>query len=90
MALNIKDPEVDRLAAEVAAMAGETKTQAVRVALRERRDRLGLRTGGHDRGAALRRVLETEIWPALPRSVRGRTITKAERERILGYGGEGV
>ncbi|MCA1672325.1 MAG: type II toxin-antitoxin system VapB family antitoxin, partial [Actinobacteria bacterium] len=40
MALNIKDPETERLATEVAALAGETKTAAVRVALRERLERL--------------------------------------------------
>lgn len=90
MALNIKDPDVDRLAAEVAALAGESKTQAVRVALRERRERLALRTGALDRRATLLRVLETEIWPALPEGVRGRRVTRAQRERILGYGPEGV
>jgi antitoxin VapB len=40
MALNIKDPETVRLAAEVAALAGETKTGAVRQALKERKERL--------------------------------------------------
>lgn len=34
MALNIKDPETERLAAEVAAITGQTKTGAVRYALR--------------------------------------------------------
>jgi antitoxin VapB len=90
MALNIKDAEVDKLAGEVAAMAGESKTQAVRVALRERRERLALRTGALDRRAALLRVLESEIWPALPDGVRGRRVTKAQRERILGFGKDGV
>jgi uncharacterized protein with PIN domain len=33
MALNIKDRETEKLAAEVAAMAGESKTRAVKVAL---------------------------------------------------------
>ena len=35
MALNIKDPETERLAAEVAALTGQTKTGAVRYALRQ-------------------------------------------------------
>ena len=35
MALNIKDPETERLAAEVAALTGTTKTGAVRYALRQ-------------------------------------------------------
>ncbi len=43
MALNIKNPEVVRLAVEVAAMAHETKTAAIRRALEERRQRLAIR-----------------------------------------------
>ena len=49
MALNIKDPETERLATEVAAMAQETKTGAVRQALRERRDRLRLQASGQEK-----------------------------------------
>lgn len=37
MALNVKDPETERLAAEGAELAGESKTAAVRQALRERK-----------------------------------------------------
>lgn len=40
MALNIRDPEVHRLAREVAAATGETMTEAVKAALRERLARL--------------------------------------------------
>ena len=40
MALTIKNAEVERLATEVARLTGETKTQAIRVALEERRRRL--------------------------------------------------
>ena len=40
VALNIRNAEADSLAAEVASLAGETKTQAVIVALKERRQRL--------------------------------------------------
>lgn len=36
MALSIKDPEADRLARELAARTGETLTEAIVVALRER------------------------------------------------------
>ncbi|MEW6583798.1 MAG: type II toxin-antitoxin system VapB family antitoxin [Actinomycetota bacterium] len=90
VALNIKDEEVVRLAGEIAALTGETKTHAIRVALRERHARLSLRIGALDRAAVLRGVLENEIWPAVPEAVRGRRVTKAERERILGYGREGV
>jgi antitoxin VapB len=40
MALNIRNPEASRLAAEVASLAGETKTDAVILALKERLQRL--------------------------------------------------
>lgn len=40
MALNIRNPETERLAREVAELTGETKTDAVTVALRDRLKRL--------------------------------------------------
>jgi hypothetical protein len=42
------------------------------------------------RKARLRRFLEEEIWPSIPPSLRGKPISRAEREEILGYGPEGV
>lgn len=42
MGLNIKNREVEELAGQVALATGETKTEAIRKALLERRDRLGL------------------------------------------------
>jgi antitoxin VapB len=90
MALNIKDPETVRLAAEVAAMAGESKTGAVRNALRERRERLILRAARREPAAHLLRFLREEIWPAVPPSVLGKRLSRKEREAILGYGREGV
>jgi antitoxin VapB len=92
MALNIKDKETEKLAAEVASLTGESKTGAVRQALRERRDRLAADAGGKKRSpGSLRRFLETEIWPLIPAEDRGRPpMTKAEREELLGIGPEGV
>ena len=90
MALNIKNPEVERLAAEVAALAHETKTEAIRRALTERRERLAVRRVVSNRAERLRRLLEEEIWPTIPSEVRGKPITKEEREAILGYGPDGV
>jgi antitoxin VapB len=45
MALSLKDPETDRLARAVAALTGETLTDAVRTALAERLARERLRRG---------------------------------------------
>jgi antitoxin VapB len=89
MALNIKNPETERLAAEVAELTGESKTQAVTVALRERRERLRKEETLEERSRRSRRFFEEEIWPQIPLDVRGKSITKAEREEILGYGPEG-
>ena len=44
MALNIKNPEADRLARELAARTGETITQTVITALRERLERQGAKS----------------------------------------------
>lgn len=90
MALSIKDPEAERLAAEVAAMTGESKTRAIRVALEERRQRLAMRVVRRDRGQALRRFLAEEVWPSVPARALGRRVGKRERAAILGYGPEGV
>jgi antitoxin VapB len=85
MALNIKDPETERLATEVAAMTGESKTGAVRTALRERRERLALEHSVGDREHALRILLETEIWPSLPDGMHGHGPSEEEQDAILGY-----
>ena len=90
MALNIKDPETEKLAAEVAAITGESKTRAVKVALQERRQRLAVRVVRRDRVQELRRFLEEEVWPQVPRRVIGKRVTRREREAILGYGRAGV
>ena len=90
MALNIKDPTAERLAGEVAKLAGETKTGAIRTALAERIDRLSRGATARRQKGRLRRFLEEEVWPTVPPRVFGRKITKKEREAILGYGRDGV
>ncbi len=45
MALSLKDKETDRLARAVAALTGETLTDAIRVALAERLERVRMRRG---------------------------------------------
>jgi antitoxin VapB len=89
MALNIKDPVTEKLATDVAARTGETKTRAVRVALEERLARLDTSSAA-ERYARYVRFLEDEIWPQLPAAVRGVPISKAEREEILDIGPDGA
>jgi antitoxin VapB len=92
MALNIKDTETEKLAAEVAEMTGDSKTGAVREALREKRDRVRIESGhGEEKPyRGMRQWLETEIWPQIPEELKGRPpMTKEEVEEILGIGPEG-
>ena len=90
MPLNIKDPETERLASEIAALTGESKTGAVRQALRERQQRLLLARSGLGRGDRMVFVLERRLWPRLPDGVRGRTLNKEDEEAILGFGPDGA
>jgi antitoxin VapB len=90
MALNIKDDETERLAKEIAALTGESKTGAIRTALRERRERLALQRTAGDRERALRALLAEEIWPLLPTSTVGQAPSAEEQDAILGYGPEGA
>jgi antitoxin VapB len=89
MALNIKNSEVERLAAEVSRLTGESKTEAIRRALEERRRRLKSVSATERRSRVLR-FLEKTVWAGLPKSERGRRLTRDEEDAILGYGPGGV
>lgn len=71
MALIIKDRGVERLAASVAALTGETKTQTIRRAIEERTERLTLDAARKDRRAEMRHFLERTIWPNVPKRLCG-------------------
>ena len=90
MALNIKNSEVERLAAEVAALTGESKTEALRQALSERHRRLRVRMPDGARADRVRRFLSREVWSQVPPDQLGRPPGREERERILGLGSYGV
>ena len=89
MALNLKNAEVERLAAEVAQLTGETKTEAIRRSLEERRRRLkGSARDG--RRARVLRHLKSKVWPKVPKQQLGRRLSRREEDAILGYGPDGV
>ncbi len=90
MALNIKNPEVERLASELADATGESKTETIRQALLERKARLRYRVNDSARRERRLRFLEEEVWSRIPDDQLGRPPDKQEREAILGYGEEGV
>jgi antitoxin VapB len=89
MALNIKNDEVERLAAEVARLTGESKTEALRRALQERYQRLKGMPATRRRDRALA-FLRTKVWPNIPEAQRGRRLSRKEEDEILGYGREGA
>jgi antitoxin VapB len=82
MPLNIKDPETDRLARELARATGESITAAVAVALRERLDRVATRPSGRDLVAELDAIaLHCAALPLLD---------DRPEDEILGYGEHGL
>jgi len=89
MPLNIKNAAVERLAAEVAGLTGESKTEAIRRALDERCRRLKGKSADQRRARILK-FLEKKVWPTLHGGDRGRRLTRAEEDDILGYGPDGV
>lgn len=83
MALSLKDKETDRLAREVAALTGETLTQAIRKALAERLERVRLRCGDTTRLAD--RLMEIgRHCAALP------DVDTRSPDEIIGYDENGL
>jgi antitoxin VapB len=82
MALNIKDPETERLARILAELTGETITLATRRALEERLRRIGPDTSKaallEDLAASRRR------WSALP------VLDDRSADEIIGYDEDGL
>lgn len=82
MALNIKDPETDRLARELSRETGETLTAAVAAALRERLDRVRGRPRGRDLAGELDAIaLRCAALPVLD---------DRPEDAILGYDDRGL
>jgi antitoxin VapB len=89
MGLNIKNSAVEKLAEAVAALAQETKTEAIRRALAERLLRLQARAGKPGGRKSLRDYMEQSVWPTLPPGELGRTLTRDQEDQLLGYGPKG-
>ena len=82
MALNIRNAEAERLAEQVTALTGETKTLAVTRALRDRLDRLRNHRSG--------RRLADELDEIARRCASLPVIDDRSPEEILGYDENGV
>ena len=81
MAISIKDPETDRLARALAAATGESLTEAIRAALRERLERETHRSR-RGIGAEVRRIQE--------RLARLPVRDRRSSDEILGYDAQGL
>jgi len=82
MALNIRNPETERLAAELARRTGETKTEAVTTALRQRLARvLGERSG---------RPLADELEALAAECARLPVLDPRSPDEVIGYDERGL
>ncbi len=86
MALYIQNPEAERLARELAALTGETITETVVKALRERLRRENARTGI----GLSRRALKDEIMAISRRASRLPRRRDQTPEHIIGYDERGL
>jgi len=85
MALSIKHPEADRLARELAAATGESLTEAILNALRERLQRQRYRKGGRGRRRLADRLKEiSDRCAALP------VLDDRTADEIVGYDDRGL
>lgn len=82
MAINIKDPETDRRARELAERTGETLTTAVSTAIAERLERVRGRRASRDLAAELDAIAER--CGALP------VLDPRTEAEILGYDASGL
>lgn len=86
MALNIKNPEAQELANQVARLTGQSITGAVIDALRERKASLERRSQTARRLQLARRFLEQEVWPLPDAAGTDRT----SEDELLGFGESGA
>lgn len=81
MAINIKDPDTDRLARELAELTGQPITQAVRTAIEERLAQLRRREAVAGR---------PDLGEIITRGRQRRYLDERDESEILGYGADGL
>ena len=82
MALNIRNPEAEKLASELAKRTGETKTEAVTKALRDRLARVRRERSGRRLADELEEI--AAHYASLP------VLDNRTADEILGYGEDGL
>ena len=82
MALNIRNPETEKLAETLAKLTGESKTQAVTQALRDRLERVRRRRSG--------RRLADELDEIAKHCASLSVIDDRQPDEIIGYDAQGL
>lgn len=82
MALNIRNTETERLAAELAQLTGRTKTEAIAEAIRDRLERLQKERSG--------RSLADQLDDIGRRCAKLPVLDKRPADEILGYDRHGI
>lgn len=89
MALNIKNKEVEQLAAEVSKLTGESKVEAIKLALAERKLRLEADMMRPKRERVYSFLID-RVWCRIPEDILGGSVSTNDNADILGFGPEGV
>jgi len=88
MGLNIKNPEVEQLAAEIASMMRESKTRPFDALYWNAAAGFRLKTATvfwHKTQG----IHGKNVWPLIPERQMGRRLSREEEDQILGYGPQG-
>ena len=86
MAIHIKNPAVTKLAAELASLTGDTKTETIRKALEEKMARLSAISARRVRSAELARVLGRDVCTLVRAGGKKHILSAAEIQELLAYG----
>ena len=86
MAIHVKNPDVIKLATRLAALTGESRTEAIRTALEEKLARLHGASAQGSRRAELVRVLGCKVPPMIRAGRRKASLTEEEVQELLAYG----
>jgi antitoxin VapB len=78
---SIKSDRVAELIERISSKTGESKVEAVTVALERRLKEIE----GDARAERSLDWLRSAVWPQLPERVRGKAPSKAEQEELLGF-----
>lgn len=82
MSINIKDPQTDRLARELAQLTGESITVAARIAIEERLRRVRARSAAP--------AVRSDLDAVISRGRGRRVLDDRTADEILGYDGRGL